>query len=205
MLACYDLNLDIVLAWDTSPYGVGAVLSHKWPNSMERPLAFVSRSLNDTEKKYAQIDRQALAFVFEVEEFHKYIFGQPFTLLTDHNLCWGCFRKEEHANQRQYGRRDCLGHRTPRHITSDSSSSETPEGKDPYLAVLRELIMSRWPQALEKTEYANQNQFKSYWQRRHELSVHDGCVMWSHRVIIPSKARPRMLEVLHEGHPGISY
>ena len=28
--------------------------------------------------------------------------------------------------------------------------------------------------------------------------------MWDHRVVIPSKARPRMLEVLHEGHPGIS-
>ena len=28
--------------------------------------------------------------------------------------------------------------------------------------------------------------------------------MWGHRVVIPSKTRPKMLEVLHESHPGIS-
>ena len=55
-----------------------------------------------------------------------------------------------------------------------------------------------------ETKYANQDDFKAYWHRRHELTVHDGCVMWGHRVAIPSKARPKMLEVLHEGHPGIS-
>ena len=60
---------------------------------MERPLAFASQSLNDTEKKYAQIDKEALALVFGVEKFHKYIFGQPFTLLTDHKLLLGLFQE----------------------------------------------------------------------------------------------------------------
>ena len=87
-------------------------------------------------------------------------------------------------------------------VTARQVKAQT--AKDPCLAVIREWIMSGWPQALEKTEYANQDEVKSYCHRRHELSVHDECFMWGHRVAIPSKARRRMLEVLHEGQQGIS-
>ena len=79
VLACYDPDVDIVVSCDASPYGVGAVLSHRWPNGTERPFAFASRSLNNTEKKYSQLDKEALALVFGVDKFHKYVFGRLFT------------------------------------------------------------------------------------------------------------------------------
>ena len=62
-------------------------------------------------------------------------------------------------------------------------------GKDPCLVVLREWIMSGWPQASEKTNYAIQDEFKAYWHRRDDLTVHDGCVVWGYRVVIPSKTK----------------
>ena len=44
---------------------------------------------------------------------------------------------------------------------------------------------------------------KPYTQRRDELSIHDGCLMWGTRVIIPSAHRQALLEELHNAHYGI--
>ena len=44
-------------------------------------------------------------------------------------------------------------------------------------------------------------QFHKYWS---ELSVHDGCLLRGNRVIVPPEGRERVVELLHEGHPGNS-
>ena len=41
-------------------------------------------------------------------------------------------------------------------------------------------------------------------QRRYELSVQNGCVLWGSRVVVPPPGRAPILRLLHEGHPGIS-
>ncbi|XP_038064763.1 uncharacterized protein K02A2.6-like [Patiria miniata] len=45
---------------------------------------------------------------------------------------------------------------------------------------------------------------KPYTTRSDELSVQDGCLMWGSRVIVPPKGRKRVLQCLHEDHPGIA-
>ncbi|XP_065185812.1 uncharacterized protein K02A2.6-like [Sycon ciliatum] len=87
----YDPSLPIVVSCDASPYGVGAVLSHVLPDGSDRPVAFASRTLSSCEKNYSQLDREALAMVFGVSKFHKYIFGRNFTLQTDHKPLLGLF------------------------------------------------------------------------------------------------------------------
>ncbi|KFD62491.1 hypothetical protein M514_25341 [Trichuris suis] len=83
-LVHYDDKLPLILATDACETGVGAVLSHLFPSGEERPIAFASRTLTDAEKKYATIDKEALAIVFGVTKFSQYLFGRRFVLKTDH-------------------------------------------------------------------------------------------------------------------------
>ena len=47
-----------------------------------------------------------------------------------------------------------------------------------------------------------QPNFAPYLNRKDELTMHHGVLMWGSRVIVPTKLRGRVLETLHEGHMG---
>ncbi|XP_055913663.1 uncharacterized protein LOC129947217 [Eupeodes corollae] len=82
-LAHFNPMLVIKLTVDASPIGLGAVLSQVYENGLERPIEFASRKLTDTEQKYSQLDREAIAILFGVKRFHHYLYGREFTLVTD--------------------------------------------------------------------------------------------------------------------------
>ena len=69
--------------------------------------------------------------------------------------------------------------------------------KDPILAKARTLILQGWT-------YTPDKDFQPFQLRKEELSVHDGCVLLGSRVVIPEVLRSKMLEQLHQGHPGIT-
>ena len=55
----------------------------------DEPIAYASRSLSDTEKKYDTYEKEALAIIFCVTHFRPYLCGRKFTLVTDHKpLVW---------------------------------------------------------------------------------------------------------------------
>ena len=84
VLVHYEPDRELVLACDASEYGVGAVLSHHFEEGFDRPIAFASRTLAPAERKYSQLDKEALAIVFGVDKFHQYLYGRHFTMLSDH-------------------------------------------------------------------------------------------------------------------------
>ncbi|XP_055910453.1 uncharacterized protein K02A2.6-like [Eupeodes corollae] len=83
ILAHYDPSKEIVLHCDASPYGVGGILSHII-NGIERPVLFASSTLSSSEQNYSQLHKEALAIIFTVKKFHKYIYGRTFTIYSDH-------------------------------------------------------------------------------------------------------------------------
>lgn len=83
LLVHFDVTKPIIVSCDASPYDVGAVLSHLIKGE-ERPVLFASSTLSDAEKKYSQLHRKALAIVFAVRKFHRYLYGNKFILFSDH-------------------------------------------------------------------------------------------------------------------------
>ena len=77
VLAHFDPALPVVVACDAGPVGVGCVLSQITRDG-ERPIAYYSRSLSDTESRYSQTDREALAIVTGVKKFHYFLAGRTF-------------------------------------------------------------------------------------------------------------------------------
>ena len=94
VLVHFDPTKEVILACDASPYGIGAVLSHKMPDGSERPVGFASCTLSSAECNYSQLEKEGLACVFGVKKFHTYLYGRTFVLVTDHKPLLGLFKQQ---------------------------------------------------------------------------------------------------------------
>ena len=83
VLTYYDVRSATKVCADASSYGLGAVLMQKKADQW-RPVAYASRSLSDTEKRYSQIDKEGLAITWACERFRDYLIGREFHIETDH-------------------------------------------------------------------------------------------------------------------------
>ena len=78
-LVYFNTGITPVLETDASIKGLGVTLLQS-----DKPVAFASKTLTDAETRYACIERELLAIVYGVERFHTYLYGQKFTVRTDH-------------------------------------------------------------------------------------------------------------------------
>ena len=58
--------------------------SQKTKDKNDEVVVCASRALTDVEKRYSQTEKEALAIIWGVEHFHLYLYGNEFTLVTDH-------------------------------------------------------------------------------------------------------------------------
>ncbi|XP_041769712.1 uncharacterized protein K02A2.6-like [Anopheles merus] len=69
---------------NASSIGLGATISHRWPDGKIKVVQHASRALTAAEQRYSQPDREGLAIIFAVTKFHRMLFGRHFLLQTDH-------------------------------------------------------------------------------------------------------------------------
>ena len=58
VLALYDPEKETVVSSDASSFGLGAVLMQKQPSGEMRSVAYASRSMSETERRYAKLRRR---------------------------------------------------------------------------------------------------------------------------------------------------
>ena len=63
---------------------MGAVLSQVDAKDVEHSIYYASRSCNSAEQNYSSFDGECLAVVLATNHFRSYLFGNSFTLVTDH-------------------------------------------------------------------------------------------------------------------------
>ncbi|XP_052809099.1 uncharacterized protein K02A2.6-like [Mya arenaria] len=80
VMCFYDPREETQIMTDASPVGLSAIMTQN-----DKIVAYASRALTDTESRYSQTEREALAVVWACEHFEIYLRGAPhFTVFSDH-------------------------------------------------------------------------------------------------------------------------
>ena len=85
VLCNFDLNTRHLVSADASKDAIGAVLlqldtvKDRW-----QPVEYASRKMTDTEKRYAMVEKEALAVTWACEKFDYYLVGRRFQIESDH-------------------------------------------------------------------------------------------------------------------------
>ena len=86
VLAVLDLDKKIRMKVDVSDYAIGGVLSMECEDRLWRPVAFLLKSLNETEKNYEIHNKKILAIIRGLENWRYLLEGTKFKfkVWTDH-------------------------------------------------------------------------------------------------------------------------
>jgi len=88
VLAYFDPTKPLEVQVDSSKEALGAVLLQHG-----QPIEFASRKLTETEKRWAEIEKEMLAVTFGLERFDQYTYGRKVTVINDHKLLEQILRK----------------------------------------------------------------------------------------------------------------
>ena len=83
-LCSFDLSKKHRVSADSSNHAVGAVLLQQNSSGLWQPVEYASRKLTEAERRYAMVEKEALAITWACEKFDYYLVGREFEVETDH-------------------------------------------------------------------------------------------------------------------------
>lgn len=250
LLTHFNPGLQIVVAADASQTGIGGVAYHTFPDGSMKAFLHVSRRLTPAESRYSQIELEALAIVWSVTKFHKYIFGRRFLLYTDHRPLLALFGSNkgipmhvanriqrwaiilmaydfemQYIRTEDFGHADILSRLIADHRTGADDELVIAEVQicqlfvnlvdsalpvsfkhivaatedDQILPAVMNYVRNGWP---AQQKFIESPPVAAFFRFRESLSVVDGALTYMDRTIIPLALQSRVLEQLHQAHPG---
>ncbi|KAI2646810.1 Transposon Tf2-9 polyprotein [Labeo rohita] len=209
VLQFFDPTKKTKVSTDACKNGLGAVLLQD-DDEIWKPVAYASRSMTDSECRYAQIEKECLGLVFGLEKFHNYVYGLPtFTAETDNRPLIAIIMKNLNEMTPRIQRLMMKLQRynfnlvyTPGKYlvlaafpVSDAKSKQIAEEtrKDDELQAVIDNMYNGWLTSSSP----------KFHDIRGDLCVVDGILLKQNTIIIPQSLRQDILHRIHEGHLGI--
>ncbi len=85
ILTLPDFGIPFEVETDASRYALGGVLYQRDGNDNKKPIAYASRVLSKTERRYSASEREMLAIYHWVRYWRSYLWGTTFKVSTDHS------------------------------------------------------------------------------------------------------------------------
>ena len=166
-LRYYNPSLPVTLQVDASEDAIGGVLLQQ-----DQPVCFTSHTLSNTEKQYAQIEKECRAIVTCMNKWHQYLYGkQHITVHTDHQPL-----------ELELVEMDLK----PSNVTADTLERIRIEtSKDPVLSILNSVTMTGRPDERKSVP----EEIRGFWSYREEITADNGVLFKLDQVIVLTESR----------------
>ncbi|UYV84424.1 hypothetical protein LAZ67_X002122 [Cordylochernes scorpioides] len=217
-LSHYSLNLPLILSCDASQVGIGATLSHL-KDGEERPVCFISRTLNVHERKYSQVEREGLAIVFAPLIT---IFGDKTNLppLIANRLHRWALTLSNYSFEIKYKKvkDNIIPDFLSRFPEFHENNMEYSDGSGEILLLNTSIIdhvlvaheiqldrtLFKLYKIIETGELPSSpiDDLIPYLKRIDDFTILQECIFLENRMVIPKCLHERVLQILHESHAG---
>ena len=217
MLSHPDFSRPFYVATDASNIGIGAVLFqdnddaiYNFKSSSRKYIGLYSKSLDSSQKNYSAHKKELLAIVKAINHFRYYLFGNKFTIITDHNsLKYMLTQKDLNTTISSWsefifsfnfavvhcpGKNNFLPDFLSRIPTKTSTQAE------PSTSISSTFIIETTEKQLDNSEFTTENQVETQTVNEFEVSLSSKeeliCAKFSKNFVAPS-VRENLLSTEH--------
>ncbi|KAJ8881909.1 hypothetical protein PR048_018395 [Dryococelus australis] len=205
VLTQYDPKKPLIVASDAYQYGVGAMLVRKIKDGSELPICFASKTMSGIEKNYYSAAERGLEHYISIYVIHRSLatsshlgptkdvpylatsWLQKWALLLYDVQYW---KGQEMGNVDVLSRLQLPQSEPLEHPIYSVSTMPNATEENHILRELKKYILHRWPAEIEE-------KLKPYLNKKDEIAVDRGCLMWGDRIIIPLQLTKEVLQMLH--------
>lgn len=204
-------SVPLILTTDASDTAVGATLE-QYTDGQVRPIAFFSKKLNETQRKYSTYDRELFGIFAAVKYFRHLLEGRQVIIRTDHKpLTYAFSQKLDKASPRQARQLDLIAQYSTRivHINGDQNTvadalSRIEEINVPVITSTEELAQAQQTDTELRTilDTDTSLNLRKFTLPGSVTPIYCDCSTEEIRVYVPGNLRRQIFNAVHRlAHP----